>query len=57
MSDGTFKDRTAEIVGGYHEMGLDGLIVIGGDGSMKDHKRNCRQRKFKYSCYTKNNRQ
>ena len=35
MPDGTFKDRTAEIVGGYHEMGLDGLIVIGGDGSMK----------------------
>ena len=35
MSDGTLKDRTAEIVGGYHEMGLDGLIVIGGDGSMK----------------------
>ena len=35
MPDGTFKDRTTEIVGGYHEMGLDGLIVIGGDGSMK----------------------
>ena len=35
MGDGTFKDRTAEIVGGYHELGLDGLIVIGGDGSMK----------------------
>jgi len=35
MSDGTFKDRTPEIIGGYHEMGLDGLIVIGGDGSMK----------------------
>ena len=35
MPDGTFKDRTVEIVGGYHEMGLDGLIVIGGDGSMK----------------------
>ena len=35
MPDGTFKDRTKEIVGGYHEMGLDGLIVIGGDGSMK----------------------
>ena len=34
MPDGTFKDRTVEIVG-YHEMGLDGLIVIGGDGSMK----------------------
>ena len=35
MPDGTYKDRTAEIVGGYNEMGLDGLIVIGGDGSMK----------------------
>jgi len=35
MPDGTFKDRTKEIVGGYNEMGLDGLIVIGGDGSMK----------------------
>jgi 6-phosphofructokinase 1 len=35
MGDGTFKDRTPEIVGGYHELGLDGLIVIGGDGSMK----------------------
>ena len=35
MPDGTFKDRTVEIVAGYHEMGLDGLIVIGGDGSMK----------------------
>ena len=35
LPDGTFKDRTTEIVGGYHELGLDGLIVIGGDGSMK----------------------
>ena len=35
MGDGSFKDRTVEIVGGYHELGLDGLIVIGGDGSMK----------------------
>ncbi len=35
IPDGTFKDRTTEIVGGYHELGLDGLIVIGGDGSMK----------------------
>ncbi|MEC7955235.1 MAG: ATP-dependent 6-phosphofructokinase [Bacteroidota bacterium] len=35
MPDGTFKDRTTEIVGGYYELGLDGLIVIGGDGSMK----------------------
>ena len=35
MEDGTFKDRTIEIISGYHELGLDGLIVIGGDGSMK----------------------
>ena len=35
MGDGTFKDRTVEIIAGYHELGLDGLIVIGGDGSMK----------------------
>ena len=35
MGNGTFKDRTVEIIGGYHELGLDGLIVIGGDGSMK----------------------
>ena len=34
MSDGSFKDRTQEIIDGYHELGLDGLIVIGGDGSM-----------------------
>ena len=35
MSDGSFKDRTIEIISGYNELGLDGLIVIGGDGSMK----------------------
>ena len=35
MPDGSFKDRTIEIISGYHELGLDGLIVIGGDGSMK----------------------
>ncbi len=34
MSDGSFKDRTQEIIDGYHELGLEGLIVIGGDGSM-----------------------
>ena len=35
MKDGTFKDRSFEIVDGYKELGLDGLIAIGGDGSMK----------------------
>ena len=35
MPDGSFKDRTEEIIAGYNELELDGLIVIGGDGSMK----------------------
>ena len=35
MPDGSFKDRTDEIIAGYNELELDGLIVIGGDGSMK----------------------
>ena len=35
MADGSFKDRTDEIIAGYNELELDGLIVIGGDGSMK----------------------
>ena len=34
MPDGKFKDRSQEIIDGYHELGLEGLIVIGGDGSM-----------------------
>ena len=34
MPDGTRKDRTDEIIEGYHLLGLDALIVIGGDGSL-----------------------
>ena len=33
MPDGTQKDRSDEIIGGYRELGLDALIGIGGDGS------------------------
>jgi ATP-dependent phosphofructokinase / diphosphate-dependent phosphofructokinase len=33
MADGSVKDRSAEIIGGYRELGLDALIGIGGDGS------------------------
>lgn len=33
MADGTVKDRSAEIIGGYRELGLDAIIGIGGDGS------------------------
>jgi ATP-dependent phosphofructokinase / diphosphate-dependent phosphofructokinase len=34
MPDGTFKDRTDEIISGIKELGLEALIAIGGDGSM-----------------------
>src|SRR3954451_24877819 len=33
VGDGTVKDRSAEIGGGYRELGLDALIGIGGGGS------------------------
>ena len=33
MKDGTMKDRSAEIIHGCQEMGLDAIIGIGGDGS------------------------
>ena len=34
MPDGEYKDRSQDIIDGYKELELDGLIVIGGDGSM-----------------------
>ena len=34
MPDGTLKDRSEEVIEGYRMLGLDGLIGIGGDGSM-----------------------
>ncbi|MEM6715719.1 MAG: ATP-dependent 6-phosphofructokinase [Cyanobacteria bacterium P01_C01_bin.147] len=33
-ADGTLSDRSAEIIEGYHQLGLDALIGIGGDGSL-----------------------
>lgn len=33
MSDGTVKDRSSEIISGFHELDLDAVIGIGGDGS------------------------
>ncbi|MEM1399521.1 MAG: 6-phosphofructokinase, partial [Pseudomonadota bacterium] len=33
MADGTLKDRSAEIVHGVREIGLDAVVGIGGDGS------------------------
>ena len=34
-SDGRHVDKSKEIIEGYHSMNLDGLIIIGGDGSMQ----------------------
>lgn len=35
MPDGTFKDRSQEIVNGYQSLNIDAMIAIGGDGSMR----------------------
>lgn len=34
MKDGTFKDRSQEIIDGIRELELEAVIAIGGDGSM-----------------------
>ncbi|AFY74642.1 6-phosphofructokinase [Synechococcus sp. PCC 7502] len=34
MPDGSVIDRSQEMIEGYHILGLDALIVIGGDGSL-----------------------
>jgi ATP-dependent phosphofructokinase / diphosphate-dependent phosphofructokinase len=34
MPDGSLRDRSNEIIEGYHLLGLDALIGIGGDGSL-----------------------
>jgi len=34
MPDGTLRDRSEDIIQGYHQLGLDALIGIGGDGSL-----------------------
>lgn len=34
MSDGSLRDRSDEIAEGYHLLGLDALVGIGGDGSL-----------------------
>ncbi len=34
MPDGSLIDRSQEIIDGYHELGLDALIGVGGDGSL-----------------------
>ncbi|HEY9826919.1 MAG TPA: ATP-dependent 6-phosphofructokinase [Stenomitos sp.] len=34
MPDGSLCDRSEDIIQGYHQLGLDAIIGIGGDGSM-----------------------
>jgi phosphofructokinase-like protein len=35
MPDGSIKDRSEEAIAGYKKLGLDALIAIGGDGSLR----------------------
>ena len=35
LPDGTFKDVSDDMVEGYRQLGLDAIIIIGGDGSME----------------------
>ena len=42
MPDGSLKDRSGEFVEGFRELGLDALVVIGGDGSMRILSRLCK---------------
>jgi 6-phosphofructokinase 1 len=41
--EGKKVDRSKEIIEGYHQMKLDGLIIIGGDGSMQILKKLAKQ--------------
>ena len=43
MPDGSLKDRSQEFVDGYRELGIEALIVIGGDGSMRILNDLCRK--------------
>ncbi|WP_020648779.1 ATP-dependent 6-phosphofructokinase [Solimonas variicoloris] len=43
MPDGSLADRSAEFAAGVRELGIDALVVIGGDGSMRIMSRLCAQ--------------
>ena len=46
MPDGSKIDRSQEVVEGFHQLGVDACIVIGGDGSMRLLSRLCHQAKL-----------
>ena len=41
-ADGSTRDRSQDFVEGFRELGLDALVVIGGDGSMRILNRLCK---------------
>ncbi|MBW7852545.1 MAG: ATP-dependent 6-phosphofructokinase [Rhodospirillales bacterium] len=43
MPDGGKADKSQDFIEGYRQLGLDALVVIGGDGSMRIMHRLCRQ--------------
>jgi 6-phosphofructokinase 1 len=43
LPDGTFRDRLPEFAEGVRELGLDALVVIGGDGSLRILSQLCEQ--------------
>ncbi|MGB0749317.1 MAG: ATP-dependent 6-phosphofructokinase [Magnetospiraceae bacterium] len=48
MPDGSLKDRSGDILDGIQELGLSGVIGIGGDGSMKLLNRLAKQGGFQF---------
>jgi len=42
--DGTCVDRSAEVVANIHELGIDGIIAIGGDGTLRIAQQLCDHR-------------
>ena len=48
LPDGTVEDRSGAFIEGFRELGLDALIGIGGDGSMKILSRLARQGGFQF---------
>jgi len=53
MNDGTLKDRSNEIIEGIHELGLEAVIGIGGDGSMAILRTLAQRGKFGLVCVPK----
>jgi 6-phosphofructokinase 1 len=43
MPDGSKQDRSQDFIDGFNELGLDALIVIGGDGSQAILRKLCRK--------------